>query len=240
MDWKNSVVFVSGTNRGVGKALLQALLDKGAKKIYAGARDVSGLAGLPANVVPVKLDITKPEEVEAAARLAGDVTVLINNAGVNKLTDFMAADAIEQAQVEINTNYFGTTRMCRAFAPILKKNAGQRGIVNVLSLLARVALPPMATLCASKAAALRMTEAMRAALHGDGIKVIAILPGPIDTDMSAHLEDHKDSPEFVAAAILASLDGDRDEVYVGGMAEGVSQALAADRQTILRQVGGIA
>jgi NAD(P)-dependent dehydrogenase (short-subunit alcohol dehydrogenase family) len=233
MQIEGAVAFVSGANRGVGAGFIEALLARGASKVYATARDPSAIASSDPRVVRLALDITRPEQVAEAARAATDVTLLINNAGVNHLERMLEPRDEDAARTEMEVNYFGNLRMCRAFAPALIANGG--AIVNILSILARVSLPAMGSLCASKAAALRLTEGVRAELAERGVRVIGVLPGAIDTDMSRHLPPPKLAVSEVVDATLAALDGGPDEVYVGDMAAGVAGGLAADREGVQKQ-----
>jgi NAD(P)-dependent dehydrogenase (short-subunit alcohol dehydrogenase family) len=236
MRIKDSTVFVSGTNRGVGAAFVAGLLARGARKVYAGMRDPQAARFDDPRVVPVTLDITVPDQVARAAALAGDVTLLVNNAGINRLERVAEPRDPNAARAEMEVNYFGTLAMCRAFAPTLERNGG--ALVNMLSILARVALPSMGSLCASKAAALRMTEGVRAELAARGVRVLAVLPGAIDTDMSRDFPPPKLAVTEVVDAVCAALEagpGAADDIYVGAMAEGVAAGLAADRAAVLAQ-----
>jgi NAD(P)-dependent dehydrogenase (short-subunit alcohol dehydrogenase family) len=240
MQINQAVALVSGANRGLGRCFVQTLLAGGAMRVYAGAREPAALSFDDPRVVPLQLDVTRPEQVRAAAERAGDLTLLINNAGINRLQRMLDAADPEAARAEMEVNYFGTLSMCRAFAPILTRNAlpatlGGSAIINVLSILARVALPPMGSLCASKAATLRLTEALRAELAARAVRVIGVLPGPIDTDMSRDFPPPKLAVAEVVEAALAALDGGPDEVYVGQMAAGVAAGLAGDRSAVQRQ-----
>ncbi|MDN7178344.1 SDR family oxidoreductase [Caballeronia sp. SEWSISQ10-4 2] len=236
MQIEDSVAFVSGANRGVGARFVTSLLEGGARKVYAAARDCAALAPGDSRIVPITLDITDPEQVAQAAAAAGDVTLLINNAGINRLERAILPRDHAAARAEMEVNYFGTLAMCRAFAPALIANRG--AVVNMLSILARVALPMMGSLCASKAAALRMTECLRAELAEHHVRVLAVLPGAIDTDMSRDFPPPKLSVNEVVDAVFAALANGPDEVYVGGMAQGVSAGLAADRDAVQKQFAG--
>jgi NAD(P)-dependent dehydrogenase (short-subunit alcohol dehydrogenase family) len=131
-----------------------------------------------------------PEQIAAAKSRCTDVNLLVNNAGINRGQGFLAAPSLEDARAEIETNYLGTLAMCRAFAPQLVEGA----LVNVLSILAKVTLPAMGSLCASKAASLRMTEGVRAELAAQGTLVVAVMTGALDTDMSRDFQGPKSSP----------------------------------------------
>src|SRR5260370_34047156 len=144
MDIKGTVALVTGANRGIGRAFVEALVERGAAKVYAGARDPKGVADLgerhKGKVVPLKLDITQPGDIAAAAAACRDVKLLVNNAGINRQAGFIAASDLDAARAEMETNYFGPFCMCRAFAPILAANGG-RAIITILSILAPPPLP---------------------------------------------------------------------------------------------------
>ncbi|MEZ2350907.1 SDR family NAD(P)-dependent oxidoreductase [Caballeronia sp. RCC_10] len=224
-----TVAFVSGANRGLGAQFVVRLLARGAGKVYAASR-TGDTTIRDARVVPIALDVTDDASVARAAIVAADTTLLINNAGVNRQSAFFAADAIDNARAEIEVNYFGVLRMSRAFAPALKASEG--AMINVLSILARTALPAMGSLCASKAAALRLTESLRAELSPHRVRVIAALPGAIDTEMSRDFDGPKLSPADVADAALDALAGSASEIFIGAMAQQLAAGLAADRAAI--------
>jgi NAD(P)-dependent dehydrogenase (short-subunit alcohol dehydrogenase family) len=234
MNVTGSVALVTGANGGIGRVLVAALLAAKAAKIYAATRD-PGATAVP-GTVPLKLDVTKPEEVAAAVRAAPDVRLLINNAGGNFNTPLLKIGSTDNARTEMEVNYFGTLAMCRAFAPVLARNGGGV-IVNMLSILARVNLPLMGSLCASKAAALSLTQGVRAELAKQGTRVIGVLPGAVRTRMTEGIEVPKIEPEEVVAAILAALAGDDEEIYPGEMASGVKAGLAADPKGVEKQFG---
>jgi short-subunit dehydrogenase len=217
---------------------VRSLLKAGVAKIYVGARKLDGVKALVAEasgkLVPVEIDVTKPEQVAAAAKGAQDVTLLINNAGVNFNTPLMAIEGTDNARREIEVNYFGTLGMCRAFQPILKKNGGG-AIVNMLSILSHVNLPLMGSLCASKAAELSMTQAVRAELKAQGTHVMAVLPGAVDTDMTAGVNVPKIQPDYVAHAIVQGLKARAEEIYPGDMAAGVFYGLTGDPKAVERE-----
>ena len=235
MKVAGSIALVTGANRGIGRAFVGALLARGAKKVYATARRVDGVADLarahPARIETLALDITDAQAVAAAAARAADVTLLVNNAGINRLSAFLAAPDIDAARAEMATNYLGTLAMCRAFAPVLRANGGG-AIINMLSILARVNLPLMGSLCASKAAGLSLTQGVRAELAGQGTLVVAVMPGAVDTDMARDFPPPKMPPADVARAALLAVEQKAEEVYPGDMAAGISQGLAADPKAV--------
>ncbi|MGF6413547.1 SDR family oxidoreductase [Paraburkholderia sp. MM5482-R1] len=236
MKIEGSVAFVTGANRGLGACFVKSLLHEGARKVYAAARDISMVTLQDARVVPVTLDITNLAQVEQAATLASDVTLLVNNAGINHVEPLLGARDLNAARREMEVNYFGTLNMIRAFAPAMKREGG--AIINVSSILARVALPSMASLCASKAAVLRMTEGVRAELTPYGVRVLALLPGAIDTDMSRDFPPPKIPAEQAIEEALAALRDGPDEVYIGSMAQQVAAGLAADRRALQESLSG--
>jgi NAD(P)-dependent dehydrogenase (short-subunit alcohol dehydrogenase family) len=235
MRISGAVALVTGANRGIGRAYVAALLEAGAAKVYAGARDPAGLADLaaahPGRIEAIRLDITDAADIAAAAAKCRDVSLLINNAGINRQAGFVAAGDLAHARAEMETNYFGPLAMCRAFAPILKANGGG-AIVNMLSILARVNLPMYGSLCASKAAALSMTQGVRGELAAQGTLVVAIMPGACDTEMEQNFPPPKLAPADAARAALAGVEAGSEEVYPGDMAAGIHQGLAADAKAI--------
>jgi NAD(P)-dependent dehydrogenase (short-subunit alcohol dehydrogenase family) len=232
MNIAGAVAFVTGTNRGIGAQLVKALQVRGAAKIYAASRRG---ATTEAGVIHVKLDITKPDEVTAAATMARDTTLLINNAGVNFNTPLLNPPTVDNARAEMAVNYFGTLAMCQAFAPILGTNGGG-AIVNMLSILSRVNLPLMGSLCASKAAALSLTQGVRAQLAQQGTLVIAVMPGAVDTDMTKDFPPPKIPPLEVAKAVLDAIEAGMEEIYPGDMAQGIAQRLAADPKGVEKEL----
>jgi 2-keto-3-deoxy-L-rhamnonate aldolase RhmA/NAD(P)-dependent dehydrogenase (short-subunit alcohol dehydrogenase family) len=237
---KGAVALVTGTNRGIGPATVRALLAEGAAKVYCAARrggsNEALIAEAPDRLVPLALDVTDPAQVAAAAARCGDVTLLVNNAGINFNTPLIGIAGIDNARAEMEANYFGTLAMCRAFAPVLKGNGGGT-IVNMLSILSHVNLPLMGSLCASKAAALSLTQAVRAELAGQGTRVMGVLPGAVDTDMTAGVNIPKLQPAEVAAAIIDGLRNGAEEIYPGDMAAGTAAGLANDPKGVERQYG---
>ena len=179
---KDSTVLITGATGAIATALIAALMARGAKKIYAAARNPSALAASD-RLVPLKMDVTSDADVNKAAATATDITLLINNAGVNHNTAFLLAADLSIAREEFECNYLAPLRVTRAFAPALIANKG--AVLNMLTILARVNLPFMGSYCASKAAALSLTQGLRAELGPKGVRVAAALPGAVDTRMVA-------------------------------------------------------
>lgn len=225
MKIQNSVALVTGANRGLGLAFTQALLAGGARKVYAAARDPSAIK--QAGVQPVRLDVTKPEEVAAAARDLGDVTLVINNAGISRGSGFLGDNGVEAARAEFETNFFGPVTVSRAFAPILGRNGGG-AIVNVLSVLSWVAFPTSSTYSASKAAAWSFSNGLRHELRGQGTQVLALHVGFMDTDMVRGVTAPKSKPEDVVRLTLEALEAGKSEVLADEVSRRIKQNLSAE------------
>ena len=226
MNVKGSVAFVTGANRGLGHAFVQALLAAGARKVYAAARDPSAISGSPSRLVPVRLDVTHPAEVATAAKLAADADIVINNAGILRSAP-LVNDSDFDVRAEMNTNFFGTLAVSRAFAPVLKANGGG-ALVNVLSVLSWVNLPGTALYSASKAATWSLTNALRQELRAQGTQVVALHVGYMDTDMAANVQSPKSDPLDIARQVLAAVEGGRDEVLADAISRQVKAGLSAE------------
>jgi short-subunit dehydrogenase len=230
---KNSTVLITGATGAIAQALVAGLTARGAKKIYLAARDISTLKASD-HLVPLKMDVTSDADVGKAAAAATDVTLLINNAGVNHNTAFLLAPDLAIAREEFEVNYLAPLRVTRAFAPILIANKG--AVLNMLTILSRVNLPLMGSYCASKAAGLSLTQGLRAELGAKGVHVAAALPGAVDTRMTAGLPIPKMSPADAAKEILDGFEAGEEEIYVGEMARGLAAGLAADPKGVERQL----
>jgi NAD(P)-dependent dehydrogenase (short-subunit alcohol dehydrogenase family) len=224
MKIQNRVALVTGANRGLGLAFTRGLLAAGASKVYAAARDPSTIR-LP-GVHAIALDVTRDDSVAAAVAAAGDVDLLINNAGVSRRSSLLAGDAIDKLEAELETNLFGVLRTSRAFAPVLARNGGG-AIVNMLSVLSWVAIPTSSTYSTSKSAAWGLTNALRHELRGQGTQVVGVHVGYIDTDMTSGITAPKLSPEEVVRAVLGGVEAGQDEVLVDELSQQVKQGLAA-------------
>jgi len=230
MKINNAVAFITGATRGLGLAFARALLAGGARKVYAAARDPDSVT-LP-GVTPIRHDVTDAEAIAAAARAAGDVDLLINNAGIARRSGFLGADGVAAARAELETNYFGPLQVTRAFAPILARNGGG-AIVNVLSALSWVSFPTSSTYSASKAAAWSLTNGLRNELRGQGTQVLALHVGYMDTDMTAGIEGPKSRPEDVVAFTLATLEAGGEEALADDVSRAVKKGLSAERGVYL-------
>jgi NAD(P)-dependent dehydrogenase (short-subunit alcohol dehydrogenase family) len=207
MEIEGSVALVTGANRGLGAAYAVALLDRGAAKVYAAVRD-PGTVGDP-RLVPVRLDVTDRASIEQAARLASDVTLLVNNAGVDTRTPTLGDEALLRLELEVN--YLGPVAVIRAFAPVLAANGGG-ALVNVLSALAWYTLPSTGAYSSAKAALWAATNSLRQVLLDQGTLVTAVHMGYLDTDMTAGIDAPKTAPEVVAEATLDALEAGEHEV----------------------------
>jgi NAD(P)-dependent dehydrogenase (short-subunit alcohol dehydrogenase family) len=237
METNQSVALVTGANRGIGRALTEALVRGGAAKVYAAARDPRQLESLVAagggKVIALALDVTDKAQVKAAAARASDVTVLFNNAGVLSSGSLMdSTDA--QLEQELSVNYLGALAMTRAFVPVLERTPAS-AIVNVLTVLSLAPMQPLGGYAASKAAAWSMTLALRGQLAARGIQVFGVYPGPIDTDMSRGIDMPKTSPEEAAANILAGLQANELDIYPDSMSKQMGELWRNDPEKMQRQ-----
>jgi NAD(P)-dependent dehydrogenase (short-subunit alcohol dehydrogenase family) len=240
MRVEGAVAFLSGANRGLGRVLAAQLLDARVTTLYAAARNPDSLTDVvaldPDRVIAVGLDTTNHDAVAAAAALAGDTTLLINNAGVAAFAPGLTAPPDDVAR-EMATNFGGTYAMVRAFAPVIERNGGG-AIVNVLSMAGLAAIPPLAGYSASKAAAHSMTQAVRAELRPRGISVHGVYPAGIGTEMLAHPSIPHSSPEEVAAGILAGVEAGHEDIFPCALSRAESEVWWADPKGLERQHTG--
>jgi NAD(P)-dependent dehydrogenase (short-subunit alcohol dehydrogenase family) len=202
----DGAVLVTGANRGLGQALVEDALGMGAQRVYAGTRQP--LAHPDGRVVPLTLDVTDAEQIQAAVERVGSLDVLINNAGVDLQGDLGDRVLLER---HLAVNFFGTYGVTQAFLPLLTRSRG--AIVNVLSVAAIAPLPFTPTYSISKSAALSLTQALRAPLAAHGVRVHAVLAGPVDTEMTRYLDIPKASPQSVARAIFDGVENGEEEIF---------------------------
>jgi NAD(P)-dependent dehydrogenase (short-subunit alcohol dehydrogenase family) len=217
MTITDTTVLVTGANRGIGQALVEEALRRGAKRVYAAAR--RPVAHPDGRVTPVTLDVTSEEQVQAAARSVDSLDVLINNAGVALPDDLSDPSALEQ---HLAVNLFGTYRVTQAFLPALTRSQG--AIVNVLSLASLATVPITPAYAVSKAAAFSLSQSLRALLARRGVTVHAALPGPVDTDMIRDWDIPKTSPASVARAIVDGLENGEDEIFPDPMSAALAES----------------
>jgi len=218
---EGTVALVTGSNRGIGRALTEELLERGAKKVYATARRPEQLDELVKRhrerIVPLAMDVTDPRSVESVAQRSGDVQLLFNNAGVAGAAGLLAVEATSTLRQEIEVNVVGTLNVTRAYADVLRSNGGG-AVINIVSIAGLVNFPLFPTYSVSKAAAHSLTQALRLQLAAGGTQVIGVYPGPVDTDMAAGVPFEKSSPQEVAAAVLDGLLEGQSTIYPDPMA----------------------
>ncbi|KLN56018.1 SDR family oxidoreductase [Variovorax paradoxus] len=233
MKIENSVALVTGANRGIGLAFARELLARGARKVYVGARNPETVT--PAGVQALRLDVNNPQDVAAAAALASDVTLVVNNAGIAQVGGFLAADSEEVARQIFETNFFAVLRMSKAFAPILKANGGG-ALLNVLSVASWVNGGDLAAYSASKSAAWSLTNALRHELSAQKTQVLALHMAYVDTDLTRGFDVPKTSPEDIVKRALDGLESNLDEVLADELTQQVKLGMTAPRPSYLPQV----
>lgn len=227
-DVQGKVALVTGANRGIGKAIVGSLTEHGANKVYAAVRTLESAQALvdayDEKVVPIHIDLEKPDTITAAAEVAGDVELLVNNAGVLGTASPLAEDALKTFEYEMNVNVFGLIRMAQAFAPILKANGGG-ALVQLNSVASMKCFSDFATYSASKAAAYSITQGLRDKLEEQGTLVISVHPGPIATDMTDGLgfDDITESPTLVSEGIIEGLKLGEFHVFPDTLAKQIGE-----------------
>lgn len=221
MKISEQIAFVTGANRGLGRHLTLELLSRGAK-VYAGARNPESL-DIP-GVIPVKLDITNPQEVAAAAMSAKDVTLLINNAGSSTGASLLDGD-LDNIHLEFNTHFFGTLSMVRAFAPVISNNGGG-SVLNILSALSWFSMGSAGAYTAAKAAEWALTNELRLNLHPQKVRVAGLHVGFMETDMTAGIEAPKADPAEVAKMAIDGIESDSFEILADELSRNLQNALS--------------
>ncbi|WP_330337339.1 SDR family oxidoreductase [Streptomyces sp. NBC_00557] len=223
MEIRGSTALVTGANRGIGHAFARALIARGAAKVYAGVRDPASVTD--EDLSPLRLDVTVPDEVAAAAATARDVTIVINNAGVGGFETGLLSGSFDGARQAMETNYFGTWAVSRAFAPVLARNGGG-ALINMLSVASWASRPDFPGYAASKAAQWSLTGALREGLREQGTLVIGVHAGFVETDLSSFTDAPKASAEDVAEQTMEALANDRAEVLTDERTRQVKHALS--------------
>lgn len=235
MKIKDTVALVTGANRGLGAAFARALLSAGARKVYAAARDP--LTVTQPGVIPVRLDVTRPEEVEALARELGDVNLVVNNAGIGGSGSILAPTAIETLRSQFETNAVGPLRLTQAFAPILATHDSS-AVINVISALSWVTLTGVTgSYSASKAAAWALSNAMRQELKAQRTEVLSLHVAFMDTDMARGVPGDKASPDDIAQMTLAALEDGQSEILADEVTQSVHAGLTANPPMYLGMFG---
>lgn len=235
MNFSGKTVLVTGANRGIGLAIVKSLLKKDVAKVYAGTRDLNKLKDFgDSRVVPLTLDITNKEQVAAAAKTAGDVSVLINNAGVAAFSSILDGP-LDLVERDMKTNYFGTLDMVRAFVPVLEQKP-DAAIVNVVTIAAFSNFPIVGGYSASKSALFSLSQGIRTELAAKGISVHTVNPGPIDTELAAEFPTDKADADQTAENIVASLEQDEADIFPDEMGRQMFETWKTDYRDLERMV----
>ena len=224
-----AIALVTGANRGLGRAYVETLLQAGAAKVYSGVRDAA-MPVVPGSIL-LRLDITDAAAVADAAQAARDVTLLINNAGVLHNSPFLPAGSTQAARAEMETNYFGTLEMCRAFAPVLGRNGGG-ALVNMLSVVSWFTFPLSGTQCASKAAEFSLTNGIRVELRAQKTQVVGVFAGFIDTGMARGIAVPKSVPLDIARRVLEGIEQGAEEILADERSAAVRESVSRSPMAI--------
>lgn len=231
MKIQNATLLITGANRGIGLAFAREALARGARKVYAGARNPGSVA--LAGVEAIALDVNDDAQVAEAARRCSDVTLVINNAGIATFGGFLAEGALESARRQMETNFFGPLRVARAFAPLLAANGGG-ALLNVLSVASWINSPMLSVYGASKSAAWALTNGLRNDLRGQGTQVLGLHMGFVDTDLTQGIDMPKTSAEDVVRRAFDALEAGAEEVLGDELTQQVKRGLSAEPGIYLR------
>lgn len=219
---ENSIVFLTGADGGIGRAFIEELIKRNAKKIYISGLNLEALneiaKAMPEKLFPLKLDVTNIEDIENCIKICTDVTVLINNAGVELKSNFISERSAKCAQFEMEINYIGVVRLTNSFYHILKGNKNT-AVINILSVGSLVLIDRLATYCASKAAAHIFTQTIRKEFEQNGVKVFGVYAGYVDTEMSADLDIEKISAEELLHNICNDVEADIYNIFPDSMSK---------------------
>ena len=233
MNVKNKIILITGANRGIGKALVEAALNSGATKVYAAARKIDTIENSDPRVLKLKLDVNDQASISAARDQARDIDVLINNAGVLEFGSLLTGD-LDAVRRDFETNFYGTLRVIRTFAPDLSEK-GKTAIVNIHSIVSLASMAGIGGYSASKAALFSATQAIRAELKSKGVAVYGVFPGPIDTDMARGMDMPKPSPKETAENILQGIESDQEDIFPDGMSKQLGQNWLKDPKSLEQQ-----
>ncbi len=237
---EGAVALVTGANRGIGRALTEALLARGVKKVYATARDPEALrAQRDERVVPLRLDVTDADQIRTVGEAAPDVGLVFSNAGVVLGSGIADATVLDHARREMEVNYFGPLQLLHRLAPTLARNGGG-AVVNIGSAAGLTSMPLMPTYSASKAALHSLTQAARALLGPQGTSVFGVYPGPVDTDMVRELALPKAAPRDVAFAILDGVEAGQEDIFPDPLSADFGRQFAVSPKTAERQFAAMA
>ena len=216
MNIQNKTVLITGANRGIGQALVNEALKRGAKRVFAGMRGANDIAD--PRVTPLTLDVTDASQIQEAVAKVDTLDVLINNAGIALYDDLSDPRVVAQ---HLTVNLFGPLNVTHAFLPLLTRSKG--AIVNNVSMMSLAPFPVTPAYAISKAAAFNMTQSLRALLAGRGVKVHAVLTGPTDTDMTRGFEIPKASPESVAQGIFDGVEKDEEDIFPDAASQSIAE-----------------
>jgi NAD(P)-dependent dehydrogenase (short-subunit alcohol dehydrogenase family) len=237
---EGAVALVTGANRGIGRALVEALLTRGVRKVYATARNPEALRDLrDKRVVALRLDVTDADQIRAAAEAASDVDLLFNNAGVVLNTGIADSTVLDQARREMEVNYYGPLQLLHRLAPTLARNGGG-AVVNIGSAAGLTNLPFAPTYSASKAALHSLTQAARLLLGAQGTSVFGVYAGPVDTDMARELPFQKTSPRDVASAVLDGIEAGQEDIFPDPFAVEFGRQFMSSPKAAERQIAAMA
>ena len=225
MKIADAVVVITGANRGIGLAFAKAFLARGVRKVYAGARDPSRVS--MKGVTPLQLDVTSQNDVDAAARLAGDATLVVNNAGIANFGSFLADDAETVLRRHLETNLLGVLRVSRAFAPVLARNGGG-ALLNVASVVSWISNPLLANYAVSKSAVWSLSNGLRNDLRAQGTQVLALHMGFVDTDLTHDIAAPKSSADDIVRIAFDALEAGAEEVLGDEITRQVKRGLSAE------------
>ena len=229
MDIKGKVVYVTGANRGLGLAFVKALIEGGARKVYAASRNG---ANIVSGSTPVTLDVTDAAAISALADKYADVDIVINNAGIISPGNMTDEDAVDKIRQHLDVNVYGLLNISKAFAPVLKANGGG-ALINILSVLSWLSLPGTGAYSASKATAWAITNGLRQELRSQGTLVVGVHPAYIDTDMTAAIDAPKSSPEDVVKKVLEGIKLNHEEILVDELGSQIKESLSTSKPVYL-------
>lgn len=230
MQIEDSTVLITGANRGIGLAFAKAFLARGARKVYAGARDPSTIS--LAGVTPVRIDVNSNDDVEVAAQLAHDATIVVNNAGIAKLGSFLGEDAETILRNHLETNLLGVLRVSRAFAPVLARNGGG-ALLNVASIASWISNPMLASYAVSKSALWSLSNGLRNDLRTQGTQVLTLHMGFVETDLTQGIDAPKSSPEAIVEQALSALEAGAQECLADEITQQVKHSLSTGQAAYL-------
>ncbi len=231
MKIQNATLLITGANRGIGLAFAREALARGARKVYAGARNPGSVS--LAGVEAIALDVNDDAQVAEAARRCSDVTLVINNAGIANPGGFLAEGGIESARSQMETNFFGPLRVSQAFAPVLAAHGGG-AILNVLSVASWINSPMLSVYGASKSAAWALTNGLRNDLRAQGTQVLGLHMGFVDTDLTRGIDMPKTSPDDVVRRAFDALEAGAEEVLGDELTQQIKRGLSAEPGIYLR------